>query len=934
MVTEMHSGSPALPLPSGTVTFLFSDIEGSTSRWERKRVAMAAAVSRHETLMRQAIESHGGYVFRTVGDAFCAAFERAHDAAAAAIDCQRSLIAEDFSEVGDLSVRMALHTGTADERDGDYFGPAVNRVARLLAIGHGGQILVSGTTTDLLQGELLSNVVLRDLGEHRLKDLARPERVFQLSAADLPDRFPQLRSLEEFPNNLPLQLTSFVGRDRDLAEIKALLAQNRLVTLAGSGGVGKTRCAIQAGAELLGDFEGGVWLVELAAIRDPALVTAQIAHALGVREEPPRPLLDTVLSHLAQRRLLLILDNCEHVIGEARRIAGAILRSNPGVHVLATSLESLNIAGERVLRLPSLTVPAKNAVVTADSAQPYGAIALFSDRANASEARFSLDDDNAPFVAEICRRLDGIPLALELAAARIRVLSPRQLAQRLDERFRVLTGGDRSALARHQTMSALLDWSYELLSDRERALFRKLAVFTGTFSLETASAVCAGDATDEIAALEALSSLVDKSLVQADQSAGVMRYRLLESTRQYAREKLVDSGEYATAVSAHAAAFLALAEQFELRYETTPDSEWFAQVTLELENWRAVLDWALGSRQNVLIGQQLAGALRRIWSFLTAAEVGRWMSIALESVDPATPPRVAARLDLAEAARNSTLALYKPSHAAAERALLRYRQLDDALKAAEAQRHAGTALIYLGRVSEAEGLLGEALVVARKENAGKLTAAVLECLASAREQSNDFVRARALYAEALALYKAGMGDTAAMARITNNLAEVEFRGGNAKKALQLAGEALAANRALHYADAAARDLCNMAAYLIALARYGEARASAAESLALGCSVHNEVIALFSLQHLAAIAVLSARDNDPSMRDIGGRAARLIGYVDARLNDLEALREYSEQQEYDATVAALSRSLGEEHESLAAQGRAWSQEKAVAEASLL
>jgi predicted ATPase/class 3 adenylate cyclase len=915
------------------VTFLFSDIEGSTVRWERARDAMAAAVPRHELLMRQAIESRDGYVFGTAGDAFCAAFDRPLDAAVAAIDCQRALLREDFSHVGELRVRMALHTGTADERDGDYFGTAVNRVARLLSIGHGGQILASASTAELIAAELPSDATLRDLGEHRLKDLARPEHVYQLCVEGLPDAFPALRSLDQFPNNLPLQLTSFVGRDRDVAEIKTLLQQNRFVTLVGSGGVGKTRCAIQVGAELLGDFEGGIWLVELAPIADPSLVIAQIAQTLEIREEPPRPLLESVLTHLKHQRILLILDNCEHVLDEVRRVAGAILRSCPDVHLLATGLESLNIAGERVLRLPSLTVPASDEAVTAESVVPYGAIALFTDRARAADARFALSDENAPSVSEICRRLDGIPLALELAAARIRVLSPRQLAARLDERFRVLTGGDRSALARHQTMRALLDWSYDLLSERERAFFRKMSIFAGSFSLETGAAVAAGDAADEIAALDILSSLVDKSLVQADPSAGTMRYRLLESTRQYAREKLRDSGQYGSVERAYADAFLALAEDFEGSYETMPDSEWFARVTLELENWRAVLEWALGSRQDVILGQRLAGALRRVWSLLTAAEGRRWMRIALQSTESA-PERVIAKLDLAEAGLNAALAQYRTAYASAERAIERYRRLDDSLQVAEGQRHAGTALIYFGRAGEAEGMLAEALATSRRHGAKKLAAVILECLALAREQQNDFERAQDLYAEALTLHKAVARHGAAFARIANNLAELEFRHGNACKALELSDEALAANREPHYTESQTIYLCNRATYLIALARFGEARDASQESLRLACNVRNEMIALFALQHLAAIAILSKSKAEKDVGESHARAARLIGYVDARIDAIETLREYSEKQEYEAMVTAMRKSLGAEYEVVCSEGRTWTQAEAIAEASSL
>ncbi|MGC1381879.1 MAG: adenylate/guanylate cyclase domain-containing protein [Candidatus Baltobacteraceae bacterium] len=924
--------SPAPAHPSGTVTFLFSDIEGSTQRWERDRNAMDAALARHDAVLHAAIAAHGGYVFKTVGDAFCAAFATAPAALGAALDAQRALRAEDFLAVGGLHVRMALHTGTAQERARDYFGPAVNRVARLLSIGHGGQVLVSGTTADLMQGELPPHGTLRDLGARRLKDLARPEHVYQLAAPDLDQAFPELRSLDELPNNLPPQLTSFVGRENDVAEIKRLLKNNRLVTLVGSGGAGKTRCAIQAGAELLDPFADGVWLVELASISDASLVTAEIAQTLGVRERPNRPLLETLIEYLERRELLLIVDNCEHLIDEVRPVAAAILRACAGARVLATSRESLNIAGEHVFRLPSLAVPVAYEGITAQDALQFGAVALFADRALASDARFALTDDNAPSVTEISQRLDGIPLAIELAAARVKVLSPRQLAERLNERFRVLTGGDRSALPRHQTMRALIDWSYDLLTEPERGLFRKLSIFAGGFTLESAGAVCADDAVDEIAVLDVLSSLVDKSLVQADPS-GDQRYRLLESTRQYAREKLIAAGEHPAAVRAHALAFLSLAERFEETWEETPDRDWFAQAELELENWRAALEWALAGRADVALGQRMAASLGRIWALPAAAEGRRWIRVALESVDDRTPPTIVARLDLSQAQLDAVLGRHGTSYAAAERALAGYRALDDQAGIATAERYMGSALVMMGRIEEGEVLLGEALAVFRARGAQKLIGAVLDSLAVARSAVGDVAGARGFYAEALAIFNATGAEWLAGAAAIN-LAEAEFSGGDPAEALRLAEEALSGVRAGNVTRVALL-LGNMAAYLIALDRHEEARLRARDALARAHNTHFEVFVLWALQHLAAVAALRA-DEDPRSADVDRRrAARLFGYVDARVASLEARRMYTEQHEHERSLAALRDALGhDELERLSGEGRSWNEERAVTESLLV
>ena len=932
MAFTLEAGDPGRP--TGTVTFLFTDIEGSTRRWERDRNAMSAALARHDALLRPAISARGGFLFKTVGDAFCAAFAIAADAVAAARDAQAALLAEDFSGVDSVLVRMALHTGSAEERDGDYFGPAVNRVARLLAIGHGGQVLVSGTTADLLQEELPSESSLRDLGEHQLKDLARREHVYQLVAPGLLDTFPALRSLEQLPHNLPPQLTSFVGREHDVVEIKRLLDHSRLLTLVGTGGAGKTRCAIQAGAELLDGFGDGVWLVELAPISDASLVGAEIARALGVRERPNRPLLDTLLEYMQRRNTLLILDNCEHVIDEARGAVAAILRACPDVRTLATSRENLNIAGERVFSLPSLSVPPAGAAASAKAALAYGSVALFADRAVASDARFELTNENTSHVAEICGRLDGIPLAIELAAARVKVLSPKQLAQKLDERFRVLTGGDRSALPRHQTMRALIDWSYDLLCDEERAVFRKLSVFAGGFTLASASAVCGDDAVDEIAVLDVLASLVDKSLVHAESGTGATRYRLLESTREYAREKLVELGEYPAVARAHAEAFVASAEQLERTWESTPDREWLEQVEPEFENVRAALEWALTARGDVPLGQRLTGALRRAWANLAPREGQHWVRAALERAETTTQPAAIARLDLTEAVLDTSLAQYAASYAAAQHALARYGALDDPLRTAETQRYAGNALALLGRIPESEVILREALVVARGLGARKLTGGIVESLATARLGAGDLAGARAGFAEALEIYKASGAERPATAGIATNLAELEFRGGDPSRALEFAGEALTAARAARSVHAEAHLLCNMAAYLIALSRYDEARVHARESISLG-RAQTEVAAIFSIQHLAAVATLRSRDDQRQARTDRTRAVRLLGYVDARVATLDARREHTEQREYDAILPLLCEAVGRhEFAILVSEGRAWTEDRAIAEAMLV
>jgi predicted ATPase/class 3 adenylate cyclase len=920
--------------PTGTVTLLFSDIEGSTARWDGAPAAMELALDRHDTLLRGAIEAHDGYVFKTIGDAFCAAFARAADALAAALDAQQALAAEDFSAVAGIRVRMALHTGACAERHGDYFGTTVNRVARLLAVGHGGQVLVSGASAEALECELPSQASLRDLGDHRLKDLAQPERVYQLFGPGLPDAFPELRSLDHLSNNLPAQATSFVGREGVVAEIKALLEHHRLVTLVGTGGAGKTRCAIQVGAQLLDECSDGVWFAELAPISDRSLVTRVIARALNVQEAPNRPILDTLLAYLKRKCMFLIIDNCEHVIEEARHVVAAILHGSADVRILTTSRERLNVSGEQVYRMPSLSVPLRSTrPPSSQDVLAFGAPLLFADRAASVDKQFALNDENAPYVAEICRRLDGIPLAIELAAARANVLSPKRLARMLDERFRVLTGGDRSALPRHRTMWALIDWSYDLLPVDERALFRKLAAFAGGFTLELATAVCGDEAIDEITMLESLSSLADKSLVQADPSNGTTRYSLLESTRQYAREQLAREGEYERVARAHAEAFVAWAERSDEVYETTSDRTWLAQTEPELENVRAALAWTLGASGDVRLGQRLAAAMRIAWGFLSVAEGRHWVHVAQQLCDAGTPPATLAALDYAQGHLASAHMQYKVSLVPSQRALTRYKELGDPLRLGRAQWSLGRTLLRLGRIEEAQALFAEALTRAQEIRAPKLTTALLGVLSSARAIAGDFAEARRLTGKALSIARA-CGAERSVAVLALNLGEQEFRAGDAAVALELARESLAAERANGALLNVVTSLTNIAAYLLALHRFDEARAAACEALVIARDVQHESGVGFALQHLAASDVLRPNIAVGSIARIA-RAARLLGYVDAHLAALETLREHTERQEYEAILAALSRAFAsEELRKLMEEGGAWSEDEAVTEALLI
>lgn len=740
---------------------------------------------------------------------------------------------------------------------------------------------------------------------------------------------------EVLQNNLPPQLTSFVGRENEVAEIAELLQSYRLVTVLGTGGVGKTRCAVQVARNLVGASRDGVWLAELAPISDPVLVAGVIARTLSIQEAPNRPMLDTLLGYLKRKRLLVVLDNCEHVIDEARRVVAAILRGCPEVRILATSRESLSIAGEHAYRMPSLPVPSRSTLqsLSADDLSHYAAVRLFSDRAASAANGFTLTVERATDVVHICSQLDGIPLAIELAAARVKTLSPHQLAQKLDERFRLLTGGDRSALPRHQTMRALIDWSYDLLLDNERKIFRSLSIFAGGFTLETAAAVCAEGEVDALVVLDLLSSLVDKSLVQADMARSETRYRLLESTRQYAREKLRDVGEEASVAHAHARAFLGLAEQLFEAWEVTPDRAWHARAEPELENFRAALSWAFSQHGDVFLGQRIAGELRRFWYFFGPAEGMRWVQSAQKRASENTPDAILALLDVAEAALSGVLGQYTASLSLAKRALARYDKLADSVGTSIARQIMGLAQLYLGKTAEGEALLGQALEELTSRGARKSAVVVMEYLAWARHFARDIREAKQRYEDVLAAARAvGAERVAAITSI--NLAEAEFQGGNAEVALRLAREGLAAHRTFGDTFHATAAAYNIVAYLVALRRYTEARVAAREALLLAMDAQFSVGLAWTLQHLAALAALRSNSDIPVIED-RRRAARVLGYVDARLNALESPRVYTEQQEYDAIIPVLRDVLGEDELlKLMAEGSRWSEDQAVADAMLI
>jgi predicted ATPase/class 3 adenylate cyclase len=713
-------------LPTGTVTFLFTDIKGSTKLAQQYPDAMFALLARHNEILNQAIEAYNGFVYQIVGDSFAVAFHNASDALNASLDAQRLLHNEAWSPEP-IKVRMGIHTGAA-QLEGDSTKPHYSGYAtlaltqRIMSAGHGGQILLSQSTFDLIRDRLPEKAQLIDMGERRLKDVLRTEHLYQLSVPDLPSEFPPLNTLELFSHNLPAQLTSFIGREKELDEIKKLVAMNRIVTLTGSGGAGKTRLSLQVGAECLNQFSDGVWLAELAPVTDPTLVPQTLLSIFNLREDSHRSPLEVLIDYLRAKTLLLVLDNCEHLIEACAQISEDLLHACPKLKILASSREALGIAGEVPYRVPSLNTPNPEHLPSLDELEKVDSMRLFIERAATAKPGFALTNDNAAFLAQICYRLDGIPLALELAAARVKVLSPEQIAARLDDRFRLLTGGSRTALPRQQTLRAMIDWSYSLLSEQEKTLFRRLAVFVGGWTLQAAESVCGGEG-GEFDILDLLTRLMDKSLVFTEESAGEIRYHRLETIRQYSREKLFETDEVEAVRDRHLDYFVQFAEIADENLKGREQVIWHNRMWEEQDNLRAALEW--GFSKNPYSALRIVGAANLFWTATGySAEGFRWTQKALEQVQQnpftrgtTTEQRQVARAKALRGLTRLYLSLGDNAKAkqTAEESVAIYRRSKDRRGLSFALVVLAYPLEFLGERERAETILKESYTIARAE---------------------------------------------------------------------------------------------------------------------------------------------------------------------------------------------------------------------------
>ncbi len=797
--------------PTGTVTFLFTDIEGSTRLSQDYPDTLQNALDRHHSILQQAIESNSGFVFEIVGDAFCCAFQKAEDAVKAAVEAQLSL-AEEKWEGAVIKIRIGIHSGNAEWSNEKYMGYiTLARTARVMSCGYGEQIIISNSTYELCMDKFDAvkekNISFRDLGERRMKDVIQPIRIFQIVSPGLREEFPPLKTLDARPNNLPVQLTSFIGREKEISDIKKLLSGTRLLTLTGPGGTGKTRLSLQAAAEVIDDFNNGVWIVELAPLTDPALISVTIAGALGIIGQPGQESYEALLNYLKQKELLILLDNCEHLIDECAAITEKLLQNCTGLKIITTSRESLRSQGEIVYRVLSLAHPEPDQKNTPLELSQYESVRLFIERALAVNSEFRVNNVNAPALAQICSQLDGIPLAIELAAARIKVLSVEKICEKLDDRFRLLTGGKRTALPRQQTLKAMIDWSYDLLSENEKILFQRLSVFTGGWNLAAAEEICSCDNIECYEVMDIHSNLLDKSLISNAESSGTIRFYMLESIRQYAKEKMNSDEDIK---QRHFYFFSSYADQEKMR-ETLPDQN--SRVKLmdaESDNIRSAIQWAIENKPEE--ASEVVCKMIEYW------DIKGYFKEAFQTCQK----------------------------------ILDSGKLKEKLSKANILFCAGLMAQNMGIVSDAEKLTNDGLSIFRelgnKEGIGRCVNIL--GVASSTDPGRG-TESREYYKEAITIFRdTGLKKDYAVALY--NMSFVHLKEGDPEKALQLRMEALDIYKELNDTHRIAFLMSSLGVFELRRKNYEKAISYADESLAVSIDIGDKYLSSINLVNLGNI----------------------------------------------------------------------------------
>jgi predicted ATPase/class 3 adenylate cyclase/Tfp pilus assembly protein PilF len=956
-------------MPSKVCTFLFTDIEGSTKRWDAYPDAMRVALEAHDHLLRSVCEAHQGHVFKTVGDAFCVAFENPVEGVVASLMIQSEIAARDWSTIDGLRVRMGLHMGAADLRDNDYFGPALNRVARIQSLAYGAQVLISSAVFEVIKDPLRQRVHLVDLGTHRLKDLAQREQIFQISAIDKEvPHFPPLKSLDHHPNNLPAQPTSFIGREREIQAVQDLLTKSgaRLVTLTGPGGIGKSRLSLQVAAELLEQFGDGVFFVPLAEIEEPDLVPATIAQLLGVAESLTLPIQEVLLRYLQQKQLLLVLDNLEQVVDAASYIA-QILQRAPRVKVLVSSRIVLEIYGEQEFPLRQLGRPTGAVDHSVEELLMYESVQLFVERAKAARPSFQLDDENATAVATLCRHLDGLPLAIELAAARVKMFTPQAMLPRLTASLDLLTGGARNLPERQRTLRGAINWSYSLLTLNDQRLFEALSVFSGSFTFEAVEAVIAPVLPDQIDIFDGLASLLNKSLIQQDMSQEETRFSLLAPLRAYALEKRV-LHPWANALGHnHAHYFIELLDELKTKLGDMKRSTWVEAVERDYDNLRAALQWTFETGERAL-ALRLCCSLPTFWEAGKHRTEGRqWLKDTLALPEPDVvgyEEAITQQQDqlqaliiagslaewqgdygIARTYYHSGLALADEHGAVEGRAMalqncasveyrcgnydLALQLLHEALtiwqsshketKIAHVLHQIGNILYRQGRLDEAKHHYEDSLQRRRAVNDKRGMAASLNNLGTLAQRQGRLEDAFLLLSESLEIQRAS-GERASVAILLNNLGTLARRCGDMEKAQKHFQESLALKRAMGDKAGMAYSLNGMGNVCLASGHLDEARDLFLKSLHLTFEIGDKWGFSTCLADLARVE---------AMQENRETALILVGAVQAIQEQIGATLTQVEFDERQAWLSPLCHSAGERCEPLIQRGATLTIEQAMA-----
>lgn len=836
--------------PNGTVTFLFTDIESSARLAQIHQNKLKEILDIHHSIIKNTVESYNGFVFKTAGDAFCCAFQNPDDAIRASVDSQRKLNSEDWKDT-EIKVKMGIHTGNAEWNGTDYMGYiTLARTSRVMSVAYGGQILNSNDTYES-SGLLHSNeITFRDLGERRLKDLSLPLKLYQIISTGIPAEFPTLKTLDARPNNLPIQLSNFIGREKEITEINRFLLKSRLVTLLGPGGTGKTRLAIQIGADLIDEFANGVFIIELAAITDPTMILQTLMNSIGMKEVKSQTPESTLTEFLKDKEMMFIMDNCEHLLKECSELTEMLLRKCGKLKIIATSREVLNCQGEISCRIPPLSLPDPKIKESIEKFTKYEAVRLFIERAIVINQDFRITEENAPAVSNICLKLDGIPLAIELAAARIKILTPDGINERLNDRFKLLTGGKRTALPRQQTLKALIDWSYDLLSEQEKLLLQRLTVFSGGWRLDVSEKICSDEIISEYDILDLLGKLADKSLIKVNESFDSNCYNLLETIKKYGDDKLTESGKKNEFQKKHFDYFYELAENSLEKLTGDQQKIWIKKLDSDIGNLREALNWALINEP--LLSLQMSVNLGKFW------EYGGYYAEGLEYLRKSS--EISPSADMIWKARSIYLKglfnIHQGNYSNAKKFLKESQELFNEIDYKDGEALAYTALATIALFEADYDTLNKcsekSLDLSYEINNKSYIARNIQNIAMGLMQQGYHEESRNKFEESLAIFRE-VNDPVQLARTIGNIGALEYLLGNYEKAGKVFEESLVIRMEIGERQGISIALNNLGSVNYMQKKYKEAEQYLEKSLAITKELGDKRIIVTSVATLGSIA---------------------------------------------------------------------------------